>query len=149
MVSTRNIALNIFFDTDYTILGVDGSLRPHVKQLFQYIIDRNHRIYVWSGNGIRTKDMEKHNLTDFITNFYEKPVHDYWNNTSKLPEKDRPNMVIDDNLEIVAILGGIWVNQYYFPNKNDAEMLKVQEIIVEVESSGSSDDPRFRNLKFI
>lgn len=149
MVSTRNIALNIFFDTDYTILGVDGSLRPHVEQLFQYIIDRNHRIYVWSGNGIRTKDMEKHNLTDFITNFYEKPVHDYWNNTSKLPEEDRPNMVIDDNLEIVAILGGIWVNQYYFPNKNDAEMLKVQEIIVEVESSGSSDDPRFRKLKFI
>ena len=93
--------------------------------------------------------MEKHNLTDFITNFYEKPVHDYWNNTSKLPEEDRPNMVIDDNLEIVAILGGIWVNQYYFPNKNDAEMLKVQEIIVEVESSGSSDDPRFRKLKFI
>ena len=145
MVSTRNIALNIFFDTDYTILGVDGSLRPHVEQLFQYIIDRNHRIYIWSGNGIRTKDMEKHSLTDFITNFYEKPVHDYWNNTSKLPEKDRPNMVIDDNLEIVAILGGIWVNQYYFPNKNDAEMLKVQEIIVEVESSGSSDDPRFRS----
>ena len=93
--------------------------------------------------------MEKHSLTDFITNFYEKPVHDYWNNTSKLPEEDRPNMVIDDNLEIVAILGGIWVNQYYFPNKNDAEMLKVQKIIIEVESSGSSDDPRFRKLKFI
>jgi hypothetical protein len=93
--------------------------------------------------------MEKHGLTDFVTNFYEKPVHDYWNNISKLLEEDRPNMVIDDNLEIVAILGGIWVNQYYFPNKNDTEMQKVREIIADVESSGSSDDPRFRKLKII
>ena len=139
--------MNIFFDTDYTILGVDGSLRPQVEQLFQYLTDNDHNIYIWSGNGIRTKDIEKHGLTDFITGYFEKPVYAYWENTSKLPLIDRPDMVIDDSLEIVAILGGIWVNQYYFPNKSDREMEKVKEIIVEVELSGSSDDPRFRRLK--
>ena len=141
--------MNIFFDTDYTILGVDGSIRPHVEQLFEYIAGQKHQIYIWSGNGIRTKDIEKHGLSAFVTNYYEKPVHDYWNNTFKLPEEDRPNMVIDDNLEIVAVLGGIWVNQYYFPNTNDREMHKVKEIIAEVESSGSSNDPRFRRLKIM
>ncbi len=57
-------------------------------------------------------------------------------------------MVIDDNLEIVATLGGIWVNQYYFPNKADIEMKAVKEIITEIELSGTSEDPRFRQLKF-
>ena len=139
--------MNIFFDTDYTILGVDGSLRPQVEQLFQYLKGKDHNIYIWSGNGLRTKDMAKHGLTDFITEYFEKPVYDYWENTSKLPLNHRPDMVIDDSLEIVAILGGIWVNQYYFPNNSDREMEKVKEIIVEVESSGSSDNPRFRSLK--
>tara|TARA_B100001245_G_scaffold155995_1_gene117070 strand:+ start:159 stop:581 length:423 start_codon:yes stop_codon:yes gene_type:complete len=140
--------LNIFFDTDYTILGVDGSLRPHVEELFHYLTRRDHNIYIWSGNGIRTRDIEKHQLSNFVTGYFEKPVHDYWANTSKLPTEDQPNMVIDDNLEIVAVLGGIWVNQYYFPNKADIEMKAVKEIIAEIELSGTSEDPRFRKLKF-
>ena len=57
-------------------------------------------------------------------------------------------MVIDDNGEIVAILGGIWVNQYYFPNKTDIEMKAVKEIIKEIELSGTSENPWFRQLKF-
>jgi hypothetical protein len=99
--------LNIFFDTDYTILGVDGSLRPHVGELFRYLTHRGHNIYIWSGNGIRTKDIEKHRLFNFVTGYFEKPVHDHWANISRLPAGDHPNMVIDDNREIVAILGGI------------------------------------------
>ena len=57
-------------------------------------------------------------------------------------------MVIDDNLEIVAVLGGIWVNQYYFPNKADIEMKVVKEIITEIELSGTSENTRFRKFKF-
>ena len=140
--------MNIFFDTDYTILGVDGSLRPHVGELFQCLTHRGHNIYIWSGNGIRTKDIEKHRLSNFVTGYFEKPVHDYWAITSKLPSEDQPNMVIDDNLEIVAVLGGIWVNQYYFPNKTDIEMKVVKEIITEIELSGTSENTRFRKLKF-
>ena len=140
--------MNIFFDTDYTILGVDGSLRPHVGELFQYLTHRGHSIYIWSGKGIRKKDIEKHSLSNFVKGYFEKPVHDYWANTSRLPTEDHPNMVIDDNLEIVATLGGIWVNQYYFPNKADIEMKAVKEIITEIELSGTSEDPRFRQLKF-
>ncbi|PZC41682.1 MAG: hypothetical protein DK303_001381 [Chloroflexi bacterium] len=140
--------MNIFFDTDYTILGVDESLRPHLGELFQYLTHRGHSIYIWSGNGIRTKDIEKHRLSNFVKGYFEKPVHNYWANTSSLPTEDHPNMVIDDNLEIVATLGGIWVTQYYFPNKADIEMKAVKEIITDIELSGTSEDPRFRQLKF-
>jgi len=83
-----------------------------------------------------------------VKGYFEKPVHDYWANNSRLPTEDHRNMVIDDNLEIVATLGGIWVNQYYFPNKADIEMKAVKEIITEIELSGTSEDPRFRKLKF-
>ena len=43
--------MNIFFDVDYTILGLDNSLRPETKEVFQRLVDEGHLVYIWSGRG--------------------------------------------------------------------------------------------------
>ena len=45
--------LNIFFDVDYTILGLDNSLRPGTREVFQKMVDDGHHAHVWSGMGER------------------------------------------------------------------------------------------------
>ncbi len=40
--------MNIFFDMDYTLLAVDGSLRPKVREVLQRLKDDGHQLYVWS-----------------------------------------------------------------------------------------------------
>ena len=43
--------MKIFFDVDYTILGLDDSLRPGTMETLQKIKDDGHEIYIWSGMG--------------------------------------------------------------------------------------------------
>ena len=136
--------MNIYFDTDYTIIAVDGSLRPGVTRLFSSLIDSGDQIFIWSGNGIRWKDIDRYNLRSFVTECLEKPVSNYRTEIEKIPETLKPDIVIDDNLEIVAALGGIWVNRYYFPSDDDFELDHVATVIKEIKSSGTSRDQRYR-----
>ena len=136
--------MNIYFDTDYTIIAVDGSLRPGVTRLFSSLIDSGDQIFIWSGNGIRWKDIDRYNLRSFVTECLEKPVSNYRTEIEKIPETLKPDIVIDDNLEIVAALGGIWVNRYYFPSGDDFELDHVATVIKEIKSSGTSQDQRYR-----
>ena len=69
----------IFFDVDYTLLGVDGSLRPGARDVLARLRDDGYRIYVWSGNGIRWRDIRKHGLESLVEDCLEKPVADYVN----------------------------------------------------------------------
>ena len=136
--------LNIYFDTDYTIIGVDGSLRPGVEKLFNNLMQSGDHIFIWSGNGIRWKDLDRHKLSHFVTECLEKPLANFKSATEGIPKNSKPDLVIDDNLEIVAALGGVWVNRYYFPNLEDNELDIVGEIIEEVKSRGISLNPRYR-----
>ena len=43
--------MKIFFDVDYTILGLDDTLRPNTKETFQRLLDDGHEIHIWSGMG--------------------------------------------------------------------------------------------------
>ena len=61
--------LNIYFDCDYTILAMDGSLRPRTREVFSNLIEDEHKVFIWSGVGLRTKDMERLNLMDLISGF--------------------------------------------------------------------------------
>ena len=136
--------MNIYFETDYTIIAVDGSLRPGVTRLFSGLIDSGDQILIWSGNGSRGKDIDRYNLRSFVTECLEKPVSNYKTEIEKIPETSKPDIVIDDNLEIVAALGGIWVNRYYFPSDDDFELDHVATVIEEIKSSGASQDQRYR-----
>ena len=65
--------MKIFFDVDYTILGLDDSLRPGTTETFQKLIDDGHEIYIWSGMGERWEVIEKHGLGPYVSGVYEKP----------------------------------------------------------------------------
>lgn len=135
----------IFFDVDYTLLGVDGSLRPGVRDAMRRLVEDGHTLYVWSGNGIRWRDVRKHGLESLVEDCLEKPVADYIGAVERMDV--RPDLVVDDHLEVVAALGGVWARTYYFPNSADEEMGQVYRVISEWASTGGSDDPRFRPPK--
>ena len=64
--------MKIFFDVDYTILGLDDTLRPGTKETFQKLLDDQHEIFIWSGMGERWEVIEKHDLRPYVSGVYEK-----------------------------------------------------------------------------
>ena len=94
--------MNIFFDMDYTLLGVDGSLRPGARELMQRLRDEGHALYVWSGNGIRWLELRRHGLEPLVEDCFEKPMHDYAEAAERLALPVKPDLVVDDHLEVVA-----------------------------------------------
>ena len=123
--------MNIFFDTDYTILGADGTLRPNTREVMQQVKYDGHTLYVWSGVGIRWADVRRHNLESLITNCFWKPVRRFAEDLRCLGLPILPDMVIDDDPEVPAALGGIWVRPYFSHSNNDHEMERVYQLITE------------------
>lgn len=121
--------MNIFFDVDYTILAVDGSLRPGTRDVFEKLVEDGHRVFIWSGIGIRTDDVLRHKLDDLVSGIYQKPLQDFevGLQTFKIPV--RPDFVIDDYSEIVQSFGGMQVRPYFFSSPDDTEMKRVYEAI--------------------
>ena len=136
--------VNIFFDMDYTLLGVDGSLRPMAKEVMQRLLDDGHQLYVWSGNGIRWLELRRHGLESLVTDCFEKPMANYVEAVEQMELPVAPDIVIDDDLEVAAALGGVWARTYYFPNAADDEMEHIYRIVTEFAQTGHSTDARFR-----
>ncbi|MBI4282037.1 MAG: HAD family hydrolase [Chloroflexi bacterium] len=138
--------MNIFFDCDYTIIAMNGSLRPGVRELFQRLKDDGHTIYVWSGMGIRWRDVRKHRLEPYVTDCFLKPLFDYQRRMKSLGVTVAPDMVIDDYPDIVSVLGGIRVKAYLYEKSSDTEMERLYPIISALiaqdgHSSNSSPAP--------
>ena len=72
--------MKIFFDVDYTILGLDDSLRPGTTDTYQKLKDDGHEIYIWSGMGERWEVIEKHSLRPYVSGVFEKPTHHFFIN---------------------------------------------------------------------
>lgn len=141
----RNVVLMIiFFDMDYTLIAVDGSLRPGVRELLELLKNDGHQSYVWSGNGIRWLELRRHGLESLVLDCFEKPMNNYADKLEGMGLPVKPDLVVDDHLEVAAALGGIWVRTYYFPNDSDNEMEHVYRIISEKAKTGHSSDPRLR-----
>ena len=121
--------MNIFFDCDYTIIAMNGGLRPGVRELFQRLKDDGHTIYVWSGMGIRWREVRKHGLDDLVTDCFHKPIFDYRNRMKTLGVTVEPDLVIDDYPDIVASLGGVRVKAYLYENPADREMERLYHLI--------------------
>ena len=90
------MTLKIFFDVDYTLLAVDGSLRPGARQTFERLIQDGHQIYIWSGVGLRTADVHRHDLQSLVSGIYKKPIYDFVNGLEMLKVPHWPDFVIDD-----------------------------------------------------
>ncbi|MCH8283398.1 MAG: hypothetical protein IIC20_02330 [Chloroflexi bacterium] len=119
--------MNVFFDVDYTLIADDGSLRPHVHEVFQKIKDDGHDIYIWSGVGIRWEVVNRHNLRQYIETCYLKPLSDYKETLIELGVDVMPDFVIDDHSGVPLAFGGVVVRPYYTRNETDEELLRVYD----------------------
>ena len=136
--------MNIFFDMDYTLLGVEDTLRPRAREVMQRLKDDGHTLYVWSGNGIRWPEVRRHGLEPLVSDCFNKPLYNIAATVEKMELPVKPDLVIDDYLDVPAALGGIWVKPYYFNDSSDDEMEDVYRIITEYVRNGHSEDSRFR-----
>ena len=136
--------LKIFFDVDYTLLAVDGSLRPGTRQTFERLVDDGHKVFIWSGVGIRTADVERHELQDLVSGVYKKPIYDFVNGLRLLRVPHWPDFVIDDYPEIVDTFGGVLAKPYFFSAAEDDEMDRIYAIINDFVSTGGSDRVGYR-----
>ena len=136
--------MRIFFDVDYTILGLDDSLRPGTLETLKKIKDDGHEIYIWSGMGERWEVVRKHNLEPLISGVYEKPTHHFHERLAELGVPFEPDFVIDDYPEVVAAFSGVWVPPYFFKRTVDQEMDRIYRIICDVGQTGSSDDRQYK-----
>ena len=137
-------ASNIFVDVDYTILGMDDSLRPGTRETFQQLVDDGHSIYIWSGLGPRWEVVKKHKLGPFASGVYDKPTHHFVERLPELGVPLTPDFVIEDYPEVVGAFGGIWVPPYFFKRSWDDQMERIYRIIVEYVKTGHSDDKQYR-----
>ncbi|MSQ22417.1 MAG: hypothetical protein EXR53_03795 [Dehalococcoidia bacterium] len=135
--------MNIFFDMDYTILGLDNSIRPGTEDVMERLIADGHIIYVWSGMGIRWTEVREHKLDKYVTDCFVKPLENFVQAVEKQNLPATVDIVIDDYPEITQALGGIWIRPYLFKNPRDDEMERVYKIITDYAKTGRSDDERF------
>ena len=136
--------MKIFFDVDYTILGLDDSIRPGTLETLQQLKDEGHEIFIWSGMGERWEVVQKHNLTPLVSGVYEKPTHHFHERLEELGVPFEPDFVIDDYPEVVAAFGGVWVPPYFFKRNFDNEMERIYRIIRDFIATGASEDRQYR-----
>ncbi len=139
--------MNIFFDVDSTILGIDGTLRPWTRQVFTELRAAGHELFIWSGRGVRTSDIHYVGLTPLVSGIYEKPVVNFTARLAELGVPIVPDMVVDDAGGIVAHFGGLCVMPYvtWHQDSHDDELLIVPAVVEFYEQaiggrSGSGDD---------
>ena len=136
--------MNVFFDVDYTILAVDGSLRPRTREVFEQLVEDGHNVYVWSGVGLRNSEVQRHGLSQYVTGVYQKPLSEFEARLNGFGIGVRPDLVVDDYPEIVDAFGGVLVRPYYFRAESDDEMERVYRIVSDFAINGSSEDAAFR-----
>ena len=136
--------MKIFFDVDYTILGLDDTLRPGTMETLEQLREEGHDIYIWSGMGQRWEVVEKHNLTPLVSGVYEKPTHHFHERLEELGVPFEPEFVIDDYPEVVAAFGGVWVPPYFFKRSFDQEMERIYRIVRDFITTGTSEDRQYR-----
>lgn len=136
--------MNVFFDVDYTILSVDNGVRPGTHEVFAKLVEDGHRIYIWSGQGLRWNEIREHSLEGFVTDVFHKPTWDYHERLEELGVTVMPDFVVDDYPEIVEVFGGFHVREFFRKKHADDEMFHVYDAIVEYANDGIATHRSFR-----
>ena len=139
--------MDIFFDVDYTILGLDYSLRPGVLETFQKLTADGHRVHVWSGVGLRDQVVKDHKLLPYVSGVYLKPIYKARERLGQLGVPLVPDFVVDDYPEIVEDFGGVCVWPYYMRNDQDTQMERIYRIASDFARDGVSPDRQFVRRK--
>lgn len=137
--------MNIFFDMDYTLIGgIDGSVRPNVLEVMEKLNQDGHKLYVWSGVGIRWRDVKRLGIEHLIIDCYLKPMSNYFENMKKMELPEEPDLVIDDFPMVASGIGGMCVPAYNTEDKEDQIMDRLYVAITEYSKTGHSVDPMYR-----
>jgi hypothetical protein len=136
--------MNIFFDVDYTILAVDGSPRPLILETFRTLYEEGHTLYVWSGMGVRTREVNALGLGPLVSGVFEKPLDRYQARLPRLGIHVWPDFVVDDYSEIVEFFGGMVIRTYMFANSLDREMERVVRVVHDFCQHGTSEEAEYR-----
>ena len=136
--------MNIYFDVDYTLIAMGGSLRPGATEVFAGLINDGHSIYIWSGVGMRTDDIERLGLSKFVSGIFVKPITEYEVGLKRFSVSPRPDFVIDDHKEIVDAFGGVHIEPYYFRSAEDGHMSELYKAIKDFISTGTSNHRGFK-----
>ena len=136
--------MNIFFDVDYTIMGADGSLRQNTAETFRKLVSDGHKVFIWSGVGVRTAEVRRFGLADYVTKVFQKPLEDFDTALPGLGVFTPPDFIIDDHPEIVRYFGGFICRPYYFRNRQDSEMDEIYQTVCDVVETGSSGHTAYR-----
>ena len=133
---------------DYTLLAVNGSLRPGTKEVLQRLKDDGHVLFIWSGIGVRWPEVRQLGLDIYVAGVFEKPIQDYQQTVEEMLQREQvpvsPDFVVDDDPQVVSALGGIVIRPYYNGHPADVEMEHVYQIISEYTATAHSQDPAFR-----
>ena len=123
------LTLNVFFDVDFTLIGLDATLRPGTESAFRRLVSDGHRIFVWSGHGIREGEIQSHGLNEYVTAFFIKPQEDFRASLARFGVGVLPDLVVDDDVRLVNAFGGVLVDPYYYPGRDDGGMDVVYEVV--------------------
>lgn len=130
--------LNVFFDVDNTLIMWNGKLRNHVREVFEQLRESGHTIYVWSGVGIRRREMERHDLDHFVEDYFLKPLDRHHERLEGLGVPMTPDFVIDDHKGVVDAFTGFLVTE--MPGPDDRELLDAL-IAIEEMALGDTEEP--------
>ena len=100
-----------------------------MHKVFEDLKADGHDIYIWSGMGLRNKEVEENNLTDFVSGIYHKPIDKFEEGLIQYGIPVRPEYVVDDHREVVDYFGGFVIRAYFWENARDKEMTAVYEDI--------------------
>lgn len=120
--------MKIFFDVDFTLVGIDGRLRPGVRDVFQKLKDDDHEIYLWSGMRNPWDAVNFYQLGAFVSGCFLKPLVDHQNHLLDL-NIPTPDFCVDDNKEIIDVFGGYCVPPYIYVEYPDYHMWRVYDAV--------------------
>ena len=121
--------MNIFFDTDFTLIGLNGSLRPYVREVFGALRDHGFTVYMWSGARVPWDIVTVFELGHLVKNCYSKPIEDHHNQIQLLSIPD-PHFCVDDNEGPIEVFGGYVVPPYIYVDQPDDHILRAYFAIV-------------------
>ncbi len=119
--------MNIFFDCDFTLTGLNGKLRPYVKEVFKQLNDDGHKVFIWSGVRAPWDIYNLFGIGEYISGVYTKPLEDHHELLQHYQIPITPDFCVDDNTGPVEAFGGYVVPPYIYVEEPDDYILKAYE----------------------
>ncbi|MBI2886752.1 MAG: hypothetical protein HYY02_06055 [Chloroflexi bacterium] len=131
--------MNIFFDCDFTLTGIDGKLRPYVKEVFEMLKQDGHNVYIWSGVRAPWDIYNFFGIGEYISGVYLKPLEDHHQLLEHYRIPVTPDFCVDDNVGPVEAFGGYVVPPYIYIEQPDDYLLRAYEAFKEFAAQKNSN----------